>query len=286
MPTDYREDIPYEVIDAITTQAVRGEYWATGAALQATDGLEVSHYASEVAKDYVAGAISAPQLVKTLEDRYSDAAEGREDRQAEADVVAARIAELLESGSFVLRPSTLMGIHERLFQGVLPDAWVGRPRTQNISKREPVLGGRSVAYLDSGMIARALEYDFEAERTRARSGSLDASEVEKVARFVSGVWQIHTFREGNTRTIAAFAELYLRSLGARVSNEPFIQNSVYFRDALVRASFSDLQLGVQEDYSFIERFFRNAALGEKNVLDPSELNLHGLREDGDGTSYR
>lgn len=275
---DYREDISYEVtFEPEATPRQREDYWETGAALQATDGLEVSGYAREQAKGYISGDVDAGELAEAIERHYDGGdATGR---QREADVVAARIAGLLETRSFSLRPATLFAIHSRLFKDVLPAKWVGRARTENITKREPVLGGRSVQYMDCSMIADALAYDFSQESGRAYSSPLDELQVSRFARFVAGVWQIHPFREGNTRTIAAFSQLYLRSIGVEANNEPFKEHSELFRDMLVRASFSSIELGVAENYSFITAFYENIALGKGNDFASMDLNIHGIRID-------
>ena len=80
------------------------------------------------------------------------------------------------------------------------------------------------------------------------------------------MWQIHPFGEGNTRTTAVFAIKYLRSLGFDVTNTLFADNSWYFRNALVRANYADIQKGIYEDKSYLEKFFRNLILGEKNEM--------------------
>lgn len=281
----YREEIPYKVKSSMIPSHKRSEYWETGAALQACDGLHVSDYAREAARAYVSGAVSSSELVDAIKGYYDRQDSGIEgDRQSEADIVAARITQMLESNSFILAPSTLVAIHARLFDGVLRKDWVGRIRSENITKPEPVLGGRSANYMEALMIADALDYDFRRERSKAYRTPFDKEQVGRFSRFIAGVWQIHAFREGNTRTIATFSELYLRSMGIRVSDEPFQRNSVFFRDALVRASFSDLRMGVPEEYGFITAFFENVILGAKNRLCESDLSLHGARVDD--TPYR
>ena len=168
---------------------------------------------------------------------------------------------------------------------MLPDDWVGVPRTTNIVKPEPVLGGRSVSYADHRQIQMQLDYDFGEGASRRRRPPLTEGQLPSLARFVANVWQTHPFREGNTRASAVFLELYLRSLGVEVDNSPFESHSCYFRDALVRASFSSIELGVDEDLSFLVRFLGNVALGQDNALEPGEMDVHGIRVDP-GVEYR
>ena len=90
--------------------------------------------------------------------------------------------------------------------------------------------------------------------------------VSHIAKFVSGLWQIHPFGEGNTRTTAVFTILYLRSMGFDVTNDLFAKHSWYFRNALVRANYQNVQKGIMRNSEYLERFFRNLLLGETNEL--------------------
>lgn len=87
--------------------------------------------------------------------------------------------------------------------------------------------------------------------------------IHHFAVFVSRLWQIHIFGEGNTRTTAVFFIKYLRTLGFSVTNSIFAENAWYFRNALVRANYTDLQKGVHETTEYLEVFLRNLLLNEK-----------------------
>ena len=129
----------------------------------------------------------------------------------------------------------LRQIHRHLFDGVFKNDWVGQWRQVNLTKKEPVLQGDSVSYAPFHLIGEMLDYDFGQEKGRqAKYPQIGRHEIASSAfGFISGVWQIHPFREGNTRTTAVFAILYLRQLGFIIGNEPFASNAQYFRDALV-----------------------------------------------------
>ena len=115
-------------------------------------------------------------------------------------------------------------------------------------------------------LRRALEYDLEQERNFSYKGLTMDQVVEHIAKFISGIWQIHPFGEGNTRTTAVFAIKYLRSIGFDVNNDLFADNSWYFRNALVRANYRNVRKGVEPDMSFLVSFFRNLMMGENNEL--------------------
>ena len=97
--------------------------------------------------------------------------------------------------------------------------------------------------------------------------------IKHLALFVSKLWQIHVFAEGNTRTTAVFFIKYLKTLGFEVGNELFSEHSWYFRNALVRANYNDLKNGVFETTEYLEKFLRNLLLGEKNILKNRDLHI-------------
>lgn len=272
----YREETKYdEVMPAPTTVEQRKSYWSAAVGLQTVDGLEVTDFGHSLGRSYVEGEQTADQIVSSATRHYADVPVGNPER--EADEVATRITALLETTSFSLSPRTLFSIHGTLFNDVLPSGWAGRKRQTNLTKPEPVLGGRSVTYADYRQIAANLEYDFEEERVRRRKVPLRREDIRSLSRFVANVWQSHPFREGNTRAVAAFLVLYLRTLGVQTDNAPFALHSEYFRDALVRASFSSIELGVDEDLTFLQRFLENVALGLGHDLSSDDLNVHGIR---------
>lgn len=80
------------------------------------------------------------------------------------------------------------------------------------------------------------------------------------------LWQIHTFGEGNTRTTAVFLIEYLRTLGYDIENDMFANNAWYFRNALVRANYTNIQKDIYETTEYLELFLRNLLLGENNEL--------------------
>lgn len=91
----------------------------------------------------------------------------------------------------------------------------------------------------------------------------------------SRLWQIHIFGEGNTRTTAVFFIKYLRTLGFSVTNDIFAENAWYFRNALVRANYTNLQKDIHETTEYLEAFLRNLLLNEKNELHNRNLHISG-----------
>lgn len=241
--------------------------WATAIGLQQVDGLKPSSYLYETAKRNIEGELSfddAKNLIDSYYESRTSRTDDEDERTEEADKVSTRIAQILSEPSFNFSPSHLIAIHKRLFEGIFKFA--GKIRDYDITKKEWVLNGDTVMYGAAFELKSALDYDFEQERAFNYKGLSNAEIVKHITFFVSRLWQIHAFGEGNTRTIAVFIIKYLRSLGYKADNDIFAENSWYFRNALVRANYSNLQNGIQENSVFLEVFFRNLILGEKNEL--------------------
>lgn len=256
----------------------RGYLWQTAVGLQAVDGLVPSEYLIQTAKQNIDGDITL-QEAKDLIHGYYEAKRIRSESgmdTEEADKVSAHIAELLAEDAFSFMPGQLISIHKRLFEGIYDFA--GMIRTYNISKKEWVLRGASVTYASADLIKETLEYDFSQERSFDYRGLDSQGLIRHLARFVANVWQFHPFGEGNTRTTAVFTIKYVRSLGFPVENDLFARHSWYFRNALVRASYSNLSQGIFEDTAPLERFFENLLFGAGLPLRNREL-LIGEQDD-------
>lgn len=241
-------------------KAEKSEAWQTAIGLQAVDGLNTSDYLLDTAKDHIEGKISIDEAQKRIQSYYeqrTDRAE-IESETKEADIVSARIAKLLGEKAFQFSPAEWLSIHRRLFEGVFRHA--GQVRQYNITKNEWVLNGDTVIYADWNSIKDTMDYDFAAEKAFSYEGlSVDAS-VKHLAKFASDIWQIHPFGEGNTRATAVFMIKYMKTFGFRVNNDAFEKHSWYFRNALVRANYNNIQKGVHSTTRFLEMFFSNLLL--------------------------
>ncbi len=244
----------------------KGYIWQTAIGLQDVDGLKPSEYLIETAKKNIDGDITLEEANELIHSYYKSkiARIDTESRTEEADKVSARIAQILSEDAFVFSPNQLISIHRRLFDGIYKFA--GTIRDYNILKQEWILKGKSVVYAGADTIKDTLNYDFDLEKKFDYSTLGIDESIKHIAGFIANMWQIHPFGEGNTRATAVFAIKYLRSLGFDVANTLFADNSWYFRNALVRANYADIQNGIYEDKSYLEKFFRNLILGEKNEM--------------------
>ena len=247
-------------------QRERADAWRVAIGLQAVDGLKTSEYLHQTARRNIEGEITideARELVKLYYVSKTTHDEDDADKE-EADRVSGNIAKLLQTDAFTYSVAGLAAIHRAIFEGVFKHA--GRFRDYDISKKEWVLQWDSVLYGRWQDLKMTIEYDLEQERQFDYTGLDKGQIIEHLARFVAGLWQIHPFAEGNTRTTAVFTIKYLRYLGFSVNNDLFERHSWYFRNALVRANYRNVVKGVEREPLFLIRFFRNLLLGENNEL--------------------
>ena len=249
--------------------------WSTAIGLQKVDGLEPSEELVNIAIENIEGNISMEDAREKIESYYREnPTKDVEDRTEEADKVSQRIAHILSENSFSFSPSEYIGIHKKLFNGIFKHA--GKIRDYNITKSEWVLGGATVLYGNAAELRETLEYDFAEEKKFSYKGLSTDEIIEHLSCFISRLWQIHIFGEGNTRTTAVFFIKYLRSLGYDATNEIFQKNAWYFRNALVRANYTNLQKNIHETTTYLEKFIRNLLLNENNELKNRYLHIDNL----------
>lgn len=244
----------------------KGYAWQTAIGLQAVDDLKPSEYLIQTARQHIEGDITIEEAKQLIDSYYQSKTvrAGIEDRTEEADKVSARIAEILSENTFTFSPVEYITIHRRLFQGIYKFA--GKIRDYNITKKEWALKGETVLYASADSIRETLDYDFMQEKNFSYKDLNINEAITHIANFISGIWQIHAFGEGNTRTTAVFTIKYLRTFGFDISNEAFANHSWYFRNALVRANYNNLGKGIYATTEYIEAFFRNLILSEHNEL--------------------
>ena len=248
--------------------------WSTAIGLQAVDGLKTSEYLNGLARRNIEGEITIDEVEQLLNSYYENKTtrEADDDDKQEADKASKNIKRILSVKTCDFSTNGYISLHRRIFEGVMKH--VGEMRKYDITKREWVLEGDTVSYLNWEDLRRAVDYDIQQERDFSYKGISNDELVAHIANFVSGLWQIHAFGEGNTRTTAVFTIQYLRSLGFNVENDLFAKHSWYFRNALVRANYKNAIKGIDYSPVFLERFFRNLLLGEQWDLRNRYLHIN------------
>ena len=257
-------------------KAHKGYAWSTAIGLQAVDGLKPSKYLIDTAIQNMEGKITMKEAQSLIDSYYKEKPYHLfdDERTEEADKVSFHIAEILSETAFSFSPNEYISIHRKLFQGIYKHA--GKIREYNITKKEWVLDGASIMYGSASELRATLEYDFSQEKEFSYKGLSMNGIIHHLAIFISRLWQIHIFGEGNTRTTAVFFIKYLRTLGFSTINDVFAENAWYFRNALVRANYTNLQKGIHETTEYLEVFLRNLLLNEKNELHNKNLHISGI----------
>ena len=260
------------------SQKEKASIWQPAIGLQAVDGLQTSDYLKATACKHIEGEIDIDEARELINSYYQskNLREPDDDEKLEADKVSANITKILSSQTLDFSTGGYISVHRRVFDSVFKHA--GKLRDYDITKREWVLDGDTVNYLNWEDLKRAIDYDISHEKEFSYKGISPDAMVEHITRFVSGLWQIHAFCEGNTRTTAVFTILYLRSIGFKVDNSLFARHSWYFRNALVRANYKNALKGIDYTSVYLERFFRNLLLGDKWDLRNRYLHIHATDE--------
>lgn len=252
----------------------KGYAWHTAIGLQAVDGLKTSEYLLHTAVRNIEGEITIEEANALLQTYYEEnPVHDADDRTEEADKVSVRIAALLSERAFSFTPNEYLSIHRKLFTGIYSHA--GRMRDFNITKKEWALNGATVLYGSATELRATLDYDFSQEKQFSYKNLSMDEVIHHLAVFISRLWQIHVFGEGNTRTTAVFFIKYLRMLGFDVTNYIFAENAWYFRNSLVRANYNDLKNDIHETTEYLELFLRNLLLDEENPLHNRTMHISG-----------
>lgn len=245
--------------------------WQAAMGLQTVDGLTTSEYLSTVAREHIEGKISIDEVWKKIWNHYEKNSNltDMENGTKEADFTAARIAQLLGEKTFQFSSAEFLLIHKRLFDGTFVHA--GQVRTYNIIKKERILDGNTLTYASWNSIKELLDYHFEIEKQFRYEGLTLEESVSHFAKFASDIWQIHPFCKGNTRTTAVFIIKYMQAFGFEIDYQLFEKYSLYFRNALVRANYTNLKDGIYATTAFLEHFFENLALGTEYALKNEDM---------------
>ncbi len=250
--------------------------WDMAIGLQEVDNLKPSEYLEKLLEENIEGNLTIEEVEKELKEYYVEKENKNEinHNELECDFVSARIVELLNDDKFELSVNYLKYVHKFLFQDVYEFA--GEFRVIDFSKHEKILNNDSVAYGDCNTLTESLEYDISLEKEKNYKEMNIVEVINSITKFSSSIWQVHPFREGNTRTTALFIEKYLISLGYNADNTLFKDKSVYFRNALVRSNYFNNYLNIKEDSSYLVKFYENLLLGKNNNLHSRDLIVHEL----------
>lgn len=250
--------------------------WRIAIGLQEVDHLKPSEYLIDVANQNIAGDITSAQAKEIIDDYYKRKASNlTENRTNEADLVASRINQVLQSNGFTFSVGQYLSIHRHLFNGIYKFA--GNFRDYEISKSEWVLNGESVTYGLAFRLRDTINYDIEEEKKFSFEFIEEQEFIKHITKFISNLWQIHIFGEGNTRATAVILIKYLQTFGFDyVNNDMFEKHSWYFRNALVRANYENQEKGIKPTTYYMEQFLENLIFGTKHELHNRVIHVNNI----------
>ena len=267
------------IIENETTDTVKKqEYWDTGIGLNKVDNLDPSKYLLDLSKKNINGELKYYEVENLLKTYYEtqNSNDINIQKEKECDLVSLRIAMILEDKSFGFSPITLKNIHKYLFKDIYDFA--GNYRNYNITKKEDILNGDTVKYVNYQDIESYFDYDFKEEKDFDYSKLNNDELIKHIAKFTSSIWQVHPFGEGNTRTTAVFIEKYLNNMGFNINNDMFKDKSLYFRNALVRSNYVNIPKGIYPTFDYLIMFFENLLQGKNYELKNEDLYIKELFE--------
>lgn len=268
------DEITYDKVEDEKNSEVKQLYWNIAFGLQEVDGLKPSKYMVELSKEHIKGEKTYQQVQDEITSYYKNNKDNYNDNEEEADEVATAIYEILNNKSFRFDYLTLKNYHQRLFCNLNKKIYnPGVFRLYNMTKKESILNDDTVNYQSYDMIEESLKYDFQEEKQQNYIDFSEEQLINRICEFTSRLWQVHPFQEGNTRTIAVFIQKYLISMGFKVNNELFKNNSNYFRNALVRANYVNYSKGIKAENKYLIMFFENLLLGKNNKLNVDDLKI-------------
>lgn len=245
--------------------------WDMAIGLQLVDNLKPSNYLKELSIDNIYGKKSLKEIELELKKYYTKKMkeESIDSSEYECDLVSTRIVKLLQDNKFELSIDFIKNIHNFLFKDIYD--FSGKLRDYNFSKKEIILNGDSALYGDFKTIEESLKYDINLEKKKDYKSMSKEEIIISISDFTSRIWQVHPFKEGNTRTTAIFIEKYLKKLGYTIDNSLFKNKSIYFRNALVRSNYSNRELNIKPTDKYLLYFFENLLLEKNNSLESRDL---------------
>ena len=194
----------------------------------------------------------------------------------EEDIIPLRMIALRKEGLTITSVFDIQKIHKYLFSSIFD--WAGEFRKITMYKREPILNGYSVDYTPWDYIEKEmniLENRFISIQWEALNNK---EKIENVASIIQELWQIHCFREGNTRSVALFLYFLLKTIGVHINIDFLGKNAKYFRNALVLASLysaskPEYLFGIIADCTTI----KNLATNKYETIDGYEVNKYSYQ---------
>lgn len=255
----------------------RALLWLTTFGIQSVVNLKPSEDFFAIIKRHIEGECDINQIHLDTREYYHQAHRNANSSKLghheEADKVSVRIVELLEEHKCSLTMEDFSHTHRHMFHGIYHDS--GKLREHPASKKEWVLSNSSVLYPSSDLIADYLDHLFSKEREINYNHLSSSHRLKCYSEFIAKLFMINTFHYANTRTAFVYAMQYMLSRGYHIANDTFYREAWYFRNAIIRACYTNMHQGIYPTTQFMEMFMGNLFLDEENELRNHRMMIKG-----------
>ena len=148
-------------------------------------------------------------------------------------------------------------IHRHIFEDIFD--WAGQFRTVPLYKQEVVLPGLSLEYAQPKDIEKELKQRID-EMNSYEWKNKDINTIAKqFTLYLARIWRIHPFRDGNTRTVLTFGNIFAKQHGFEMDMSTMADNlgRIEMNGRIIRYSVRDK--------------FVLAALDENDCPEPEHL---------------
>ncbi len=252
-------------------------FWLTSFGIQSVVSLKPSEHLFPIISRHIEGEIDLPRTHQEVHDFYhllhKESGSHQIHHEEETDKVAVRIVEILMSDDFDLSPEGFANVHRHMFHGIYHNS--GKFREHTASKKEWVLANSTVIYPPSDQIEAQLDYLFSVERNTNYDALSESHRLQNYSNFIARLFMVNAFQYANSRTTFVYALKYLLSRGYRLRNDTFYREAWYFRNAIVRACYTNMHQGVYPTTQYLVMFLRNLLFDEDNELKNHRMMVKG-----------
>ena len=251
--------------------------WLTSFGIQSVVDLKPSDDIAPIISRHIEGKIDISSTRQEVHDYYHalhrESGDHNMHRNEEADKVAVRIVETLLSDDFELSLKGYCQTHRHMFHGIYHNS--GELREKPFSKKEWVLGNTTILYPKPDGLEDHLRYLFETECSTDYSRLSKNYKLKHISQFIAKLMMLNAFHYANSRTVFVYALRYLISLGYHLKNDTFYREAWYFRNAIIRACYTNMHQGIYPTTKYMEMFLGNLLLDEENELKNHRMVIRG-----------
>lgn len=251
--------------------------WLTSFGIQSVVNLKPSDNLFPIIKRHIEGTVdihrTRTELREFYHEQHRQSGNSHIHREEEADKVAVRIMEVLLDEDFDLTFEYFSKVHNHMFHGIYHHS--GELRDKPLSKKEWVLGNTTILYPSTDHLRERIDYLFAKERCTDYKALSNRHKIRHFSEFISRLFIANPFQFANSRAVFVFAVKYLMAMGFQMQNDTFFREAWYFRNAIIRASYTNMHQGIYPTTEYMEMFLNNLLHNDTNELKNHRMVIKG-----------